>query len=266
MTSNKGNHKMKRHLAWCACLLLSLACEVFGQTRTKSHRDSFGDVRATIMETLLLSVYHGAQFRWAPDLELQLPKESFNPAHFPGFTFNVAPDGSLYGASGFELGSEKEQAIFESKQFRRKPAREFGAALLVFRADAKGNVTRAERFDLDPSDPMPEIKMVHAASWPGIGWPVLQVRYVSHAVAQGSYTRIEWQASFDANAGKLISRLPAGIVTQTGSNESMQMFSIQRTDANHLQITDTLSKKVKPYSCSDPCIVDGPTLLAQWSQ
>jgi len=44
------------------------------------------------------------------------------------------------------------------------------------------------------------------------------------------------------------------------------MFSIRRSSASQLDVTDTLTKQANQYPCSDPCIVDGPTLLAHWSK
>ncbi len=233
--------------------------------RQRSDRESFGDVRATIMESLLQSLFSGAQFRWAPDLQLRT-SDGFSRAHFPGLTLSVAPDGSMSGASGLELTSNKEQAIFSSEQLRQTDPSHLATKVVVFRANSKGHVEQSQQFELDPTDPLAEIKMVHTSNWPLSGWPILRIEYVSHIPSQNSYTRIEWGASFDVNASKIISRLPAGISKKSRSGEEvMYIFSIARSGPGVLQITDRLTKKSIPYQCSDPCVVDGARLLAQWS-
>lgn len=231
----------------------------------RSDRESFGDVRANIMESLLRSVLPGSHLKWAPMLLVEDASRHFVSAQFPGLTLAVSPDGSMHGASGLELTNDKAQAIFDSAQFRSIPSRKLPTTIVVFQADANGIVTHSRKLDLDPSDPLAEIKLLQISTWPNKGWPVLQVRYVSHIAQLNSHTRIEWQSSFDANAGSLIARLPLGmVIKERGGHDRMRMFSIRRVSPTQLDITDTLAKENRQYACDDPCIVDSTRLLAEW--
>ena len=147
-----------------------------GQTRgqsQKSNRESFGDVRANIMESLLVTVFPGARFRWSPDLQIEHSSGIFSDVQFPGFTFSIAPDGSLYGASGIELAHAKEQAIFLSKQLRQPNHKHFASTIVVFRATIQGQVTKVRTLELDPEDPLAEVKLIHVTDWSNNPWPVL---------------------------------------------------------------------------------------------
>ena len=248
--------------------LVLLAPMLLGQTGNqspKTNRGSFGDVRANIMESLLATAFPGSPFRWSPDLQIEHSAGIFSDVQFPGFTFSIAPDGSIYGASGIELAHAKEQAIFLSKQLRQPNHKHFASTIAVFRATIQGQVTRARTFELDPEDPLAEVKLIHVTDWSKNPWPVLQIQYISHISTQDSHIQIEWGSTFDVNSDAFISRIPMGIVTKSKSGPGqIRMFSIQRLSSNAIQITDVLSKQTMQYSCADPCITDSQTLLAQW--
>lgn len=251
------------------CCLITVAALIaspaWGQER--DHRRAFGSTRPAVAESLLSVLYPSAHYKWAPDLQVQDTNGSFTHVQFSGLTVNTAPDGSLLGATGIELGKKKERAIFNAKHFQKDDNSKLPTELIVFRTDAGGKISQHRKFELDSADPISEIKIIRMADGSKNGWPNLQIRYVSHISVQDSYTQIEWQALFDSNGGKTIARAPLGIVTTLrNGNELTRMFSIRRVNATQLEITDAISKTAKPYSCGDPCIVDGPTLLAQWSQ
>ena len=166
-----------------------------------------------------------------------------------------------------EFERAKETYIYEAKLFRRSDNPTFSTRLIVFRADTSGHITTYKQFDLDPSDPLTDIKTFSIEDWSQSTWPTLHVQYDSHVVTASAFTTIEWQGTFDANSGRFQNRLPFGISrTMKDGSEQGFMFSIARVNTTTIQIGDQLSKKTAPYQCSDPCVVDGPTLLSQWPQ
>ena len=169
-----------------ACIIPFASCAgtIAPAAQEPSNREAFGSLRATIMESLLRSVFPGSQFKWEPDLDVQDDKGNFVHAEFPALTIQPQTDGSILGASGIELAGEKEKIIFEARRFRSFPTRNLPTTVVVFKAGANGNVTLAHKVDLDPSEPLIEIKSLHVSDWPSGGRPLLQVRYISHAVSR----------------------------------------------------------------------------------
>ena len=216
------------------------------------------------MESLLAAIYPGAAVKWDPILRIELVPGSPLRVRFPGFVFQPS-GGTLHGATGIEIGDEKAQFIFNSEHFGQAAQQEFPTVLAVFEATMDGRVTRQKTLPIDASDPLSEIKSIQVSNAPTGTWPMLTVQYISHVVGATSSTQIEWQASFDPNSGKLVSRLPTSILTRSkAGSEQMLMLRVQRIDPSTVSITDMLSKNAVTYSCADPCLVDRSTLLSKW--
>jgi hypothetical protein len=119
---------------------------------------------------------------------------------------------------------------------------------------------------LDPSDALATVKLINVKEWTPNSWPAVRVQYVSYFADADSFTKIEWNASFDSNSGRFVSRLPLGIVriTKDGGEETHPL-TVARKDPNTLQILDSVTKTVLEYRCSDPCVMDGNVLISEWA-
>lgn len=253
-----------RNLSRFALVLLLCLCAA--SQNKPDYRHGFGEPRATIMESLLKEILPNAQFRWDPQLVVDAG-DGVARIQFPGFAFRPASDGNIDGATGFEVGSAKQDFVFASKNFKPTNGSSFATELIVFRATPDGRILTHRKFSLDPSDPVTEIKTIQVQTWPDAGWPTLAVQYVSYTKAPDSFATVEWRAVFDANSGKVTSRMPLGIrrVLRNGQ-EQVHMFSSSRSGPAQVQLTDVLSKQSAPYQCPEPCVVDRATLLDQWPQ
>lgn len=248
-------------------LVLIVAGTVFGQMRPGARRRAYGDTRASVIESLLTTFYPGAQVQWDPALMVQLPGASPHLVQVPVYIRGAAT-GGLEGVASIEWQKQKETFIYNAKHFKPNGKKELlSTQLIIFRADLKGHLTTYKTIDLDPLDNFTEIKTFSIEDWSDKAWPTLHVQYDSHIVSPGIFTTIEWQGTFDANTGQFLERLPFGISKQVKNGpKEIHMFSIARSNPSTLEIADQLTKKVNPYECGDPCVVDGSTLLSQWER
>jgi hypothetical protein len=253
---------IKKALPMILVGVIALVCVRTMPQTGASWRNGFGEPTATIMESLLKALFPGAQFSWSPELTVQVAGNGPQLAKFSGFNIVPADDGNLNGATGLDLGDDKDDYIFKSATHHQGESRNFPLDLIVFRATQTGQILFMKKFALDPADPLAKIKSIQLPKW-----PIVRIAYESHFATQDSFTTIEWDAMFDTIAGSFVSRRPRGMFTTTKSGqEETDMFTISRTNPNQLLITDGLSKKSIPYQCADPCVVDGPTFLSKWSQ
>ncbi len=246
-------------------VLMVVSHSAFGQT-SHNHRAEFGELRATVMESIISRIHPGSRFQWDPDLRIQIGRR-LREVTFPGFTLIATSDGRFEGATGIEFGNDKEEFIHDEEHLKSAAPQKFATDLVVFQTDARGTVSQLKIFPLDPSDPLTKVKLIEVKGWPLNSWPAVRIQYVSHFTMPDSFTKIEWNAVFDTNNGRFVSRLPLGITRTTkGGAEEIHPLALSRKDPNTLRISDEVAKTVSEQSCSDPCVVDGPTLLRQWAQ
>jgi hypothetical protein len=248
-----------------AALLLTLLVPYasFCQSQ-KSHRASYGELRATVMESLLEKIYPGSRFQWDPDLRVEIDG-AFQDATFQGFSLIATSNGEFEGATGIQVGKAKEEFLYNSEHFRPATPREFSAELVIFETNAAGIVTRMKSFPLDSSDPLAKIKTVDVKAWPPNTWPLVRVQYDSYFAHPDSFTTLEWNGMFDTASGKFMSRIPLGFAKSLkNGGEEIHAFSITRQDASTVRILDQLTKDAVQYQCSEPCVVNADKLLSDW--
>jgi hypothetical protein len=217
------------------------------------------------MESLLTTVYPGAEVVWDPTLMLRLRGENPRIVAVPVYVRGSAENGGLEGIATIELEKKKEQFIFEAQNFRRTDRPDMPTELYVFRADMAGRIQRYKKLVIDPAEPLTEIKTMSIEDWSKKEWPTLQLQYDTHRAAPNSFTTIEWHGTFDANSGQFISRLPFGITRKVkGGPEQLFFFGLGRTSPSTVMIADRIGGESHPYTCFDPCVMDADTLLSEW--
>lgn len=173
------------------------------------HRKAYGEPRASVMESLLTTVYPGAQVQWDPNLMVRMPGGGSQFVQVP-VSLRGSASGGLEGVATVEWERAKETYIHDSQHFRRADRAHFSTQLIVFRADARGHITKHREFDLDPSDELTEIKTFSVEQWQETDWPTLHVQYNSHFIASDTFTIIEWQGSRWPNSpGKMAGLIPS---------------------------------------------------------
>jgi hypothetical protein len=131
---------------------------------------------------------------------------------------------------------------------------------VVFETDARGVATQLKVSPLDPSDTLTKVKLINVKEWAPNSWPVARIQYVSYFAKPDSFTKIEWNAAFDTNSGRFVSRLPLGIVRITKEGgEELHPLTLVRKDTSTVQIRDEATKTVLDHRCSEPCVVDAHT-------
>lgn len=246
-------------------LLLILVGAGFAQMKPGDRRNAYGEVRASITESVLTVLYPGAQVLWEPDLMIKMPGDRPRMVQVPVYVRGSAATGGLEGAASVELEGEKEKFIFDTQGFQRSDSPAFSTVLVVFRADTSGHIEKYKKFMLDPREPLTEIKTLSMQDWSQKEWPNLEIQYNTHLVARDSFTTIEWHGVFDANSGQFINRLPFVITHKVnGGPEESYAFSIRRSSPTTLLIADHLGGSTHSYNCADPCVIEARTLLSQW--
>jgi hypothetical protein len=248
-------------------LLLTVAGISFAQMKPGDRRKAYGEPRASVMESLLTTLYPGAGVLWDPGaLMVRLPGEKPRMVEVPVYVRGSEANGGLEGAATIELDGAKEQFIYEAQNFRRTDRPVFPTELIVFRANMAGRIERYKRLMLDPAEPLTELKTISIQDWSQEEWPTLEIHYDTHRVAPGSFTTIEWHGTFDANSGQFISRLPFGITRKLkGGPEQTFFFGIGRNSPTTVLITNRYGGETHQYDCSEQCVMAADTLLSEWN-
>lgn len=246
-------------------LSLTVVGASFAQMKPGDVKKAYGEPRASVMESLLTTLYPGAEVTWDPSLMVRLPGENPRTVALPVYVRGNAAGDGLEGVGWVELDGAKERFIYEAQNFRRSDRREFPTELIVFRADMAGRVQRYKRLMLDPAEPLTEVKDISNQDWSQNEWPTLQILYQTHRATPTAFTTIEWRGTLDANSGKFVSRLPSGISRQTkGGPDQLFSFGLGRIDPGTVVLENRFGGERHTYSCSDPCVFDADTLLSEW--
>jgi hypothetical protein len=246
-------------------LILASCSAVSAQMKPGDVRKAYGEQRASIMESLLQTLYPGAVVQWDPYFTVQLPGENLRQVALPVYVW-ASPTGGLQGVATIEFDGQKDRFIFGAQNFRRSEAPNLPTDLIVFRSDAAGHIQTYKKLPLDPDEPLTELKIVTLKDWSHTEWPTLEIQYQTHRPSSSSFTTIEWRALFDANSGHFISRLPLGISRKIrGGGEQFFMLGLGRISPSTIEIADRLSRQTRQYECSDPCVMEAETLLAKWN-
>lgn len=234
------------------------------QMKPGDRRKSYGETRASVIESLLATLYPGSELDWDSEL-LRIPGE--NP-HVFGVGVSVGgsrTNGGLEGVATVEFDGKKEVFISEAQNFQRSDNPVFPTLLVVFRADSSGHIQKYKRLMLDPKEPLTQIKDFSIRDWSQNEWPTVDIRYNTHVFSPSSFATIEWKSFFDANSGQFVSRLPLGITSKVrGGPERQLVFGVSRSGPNTVQIGTRFGHETHPYTCTDPCVVDAHVLLSQW--
>jgi hypothetical protein len=153
-------------LAW----LLIVAGTAVGQMKPGDVRKAYGEARASVMESLLTTIYPGAQVQWDPYLTVQLPGQKPRMVQVP-VSVRGSVNGGLEGDGSIEFEGTKEKFIFEAENFRRSDRPDFPTELYVFRADAAGHIQKCKKFIIDPNEPLTELKIISIQDWSQQEWP-----------------------------------------------------------------------------------------------
>lgn len=233
----------------------------------KSRRDAYGADRATRVETLLQALYPGAIVQWDPVLAIRDSSGALTAIDLGDLETTRRSDGSVTGVTVVEAGTAKADYIRNVTKFQPVEHQAFITKIIVFHDDSSGHVVNFKKIPVDSGDPLTKISWFDVQKWSDSGWPVLRLNYASYIPMGDALTMIQWDSLFDTATGSFLARAPAGIlVTHKNGEQTGEMFSVHRTSPTQIQIIGAMTKKVIEYPCGDPCIVDGPTLLKQWSQ
>jgi len=247
-----------------SAVLLILAGTAFAQMKPGDVRKAYGEARASVMESLLTTIYPGAQVQWDPQLTVQMPGEKPRMVQVPVYVRGSAVTGGLEGAAWIDFEKKRETFIFEAENFRRSEGTDLPTEVYVFRADAAGHIQKYKKLEIDRGEPLNELEDISVQDWSQQEWPRLHILYQTHRAAPGSFTTIEWQGTFDANVDQFISRTPMGIDRKVrGGAEQVLPFTIARNSPTTVLISNR--GESHPYGCSDPCVVDADTLLSEWN-
>ncbi|MGA3195029.1 MAG: hypothetical protein ABSD39_08480 [Terriglobales bacterium] len=264
MHSSATNHTLsaQMRLPTGLFLLFTLAATCCAQMKPGDRRKAYGEARASVIESLLTTLYPGAVVQWDPALTVQVSGGTPRMVEVP-VSVRGSATGGMEGVASIEFEGRRQQYIFEAQGFRRTDPPAFPTVLYVFRADRTGHIERYKEVALDPDEPLTELKNASLQSWQK-EWPVLDIRYDTHRATSTSFTTIEWHGALDAGTGEFISRLPFGITRRLrGAPERDFYFSLGRTGYSTIMIGSSTGES-HPYYCSDPCVVDAETLLSDW--
>lgn len=250
-----------------AIVVLLISYEIgVAQMKPGDRRKAYGEMRASVMESLLQTLYPGAVVQWDPALTVQIPGEKPRMVDVGVSMRGSAATGEPEGIASIEFEGLKQTFIFQAQSFQRSDRPNFLTELIVFRADMSGHIQRYKKVLLDPEEPLTELKTMSIKDWSTTEWPTLEIQYNTHRATPTSFTTIEWHSVFDANTSQFISRLPFGITRKNkGAAERDYWLGLSRTSPTAITIGERFSGETRQYECSDPCVMQAGTLLAKWN-
>jgi hypothetical protein len=229
-------------------------------------RKAYGEARASVVESLLQTLYPGAQVLSEPFLALQIPGEQPRFVEVPVYVRGSPTTGGLEGVASVEFEQLKEKFIFQASGFQTSDAPNFSTQLIVFRADVSGHIQKYKTFLLDPDESLTEMKNMSIKNWSQAEWPTLEILYDTHRSSPSSFTTIEWRGEFDADGGRFISRLPGGISRKRkGGAEQQFWLRLGRSSPTTVLMAEQFTGQTRQYECSDPCVMEAGPLLAKWN-
>lgn len=242
--------------------MLTIAGLTHAQMKPGDVRRAYGDARASVIESVLTTVYPEAQVQWDPQLAIQFPNQPPRMVQVPVYVRGSAV-GGLEGVATIDFERRKEQYIYEAENFRRNDRPSLPTELIVFRADTAGHIQNYKRVMLDEGEPVTELKTMSIQDWRQ-EWPLLEIQYDTHRASMNAFTTIEWRASFDANREQFISRVPMGISRRVrGGGDQMIALGLKRTSPGTVLLTSWKGES-HDYFCADPCVMDADTLLSEF--
>jgi hypothetical protein len=245
---------------------ISVAAAGYAQ-EVKTRREAYGAERAGQVETLLHALFPNDKVEWDPVLAIRQGSGTLMPVDLGNFVATRHEDGSTSGVTALEVGTAKARHLEKIKKFQSSDGSVFSTTMVAFRTPASGQPLEIKKVPLDPYDPLTRITWFEVKSWPAGGWPVLRLRYESYTASRDALTVLEWESLLDMATSSFLGRIPTGILTLRKGGEPMEeMFSTRRISSTEVEIVGGATKKVISYPCGDPCVVDGPTFLARWSQ
>ncbi len=105
-------------------------------------RKAYGEMRASVMESLLQTLYPGAVVQWDPALTVQIPGEKPRMVDVGVSMRGSAATGEPEGIASIEFEGLKQTFIFQAQSFQRSDRPNFLTELIVFRADMSGHIQR----------------------------------------------------------------------------------------------------------------------------
>jgi|SRR5580692_6111779 len=244
--------------------LLLLTPRGSAQMKPGDRRKSYGETRASVIESLLATLYPGSELDWDSESQ-RIPGENPHVFEVGVSVGGSRTNGGLEGVATVEFDGKKEGFIYQAQNFQRTDKPVFLTLFVVFRADSSGHIQKYKKLMLDPKEPVTQIKNFSIRDWSQNEWPTLDIQYETHVFSPSSFATIEWKSIFDANSGQFVSRLPLGITTKIrGGPERQLVLGISRSSPNTVQIGTRFGRETHQYACTDPCVVDAHTLLSQW--
>jgi hypothetical protein len=116
-------------------IFLLVAGTTCAQMKPGDVRRAYGEARASVIESLLTTIYPGAEGLCDPALMVRMPGEQPRMVAVPVYVRDSAVGGGLEGVATIELEGKKQKSISEAQHFRRTDRPDFPAELFVFRAD-----------------------------------------------------------------------------------------------------------------------------------
>jgi hypothetical protein len=119
-----------RFLLALVVLLLVCAGTSFAQMKPGDRREAYGEARASVIESVLTTLYPGAQVQWDPALMVKIPGQQPRIVDVAVYVRGAAAGGAE-GIASVEFEKKKEQFIFDAQGFRRTDSAVFPTVLLA---------------------------------------------------------------------------------------------------------------------------------------
>ena len=218
------------------------------------HRTQFGNAPATAMEQFAAIVAPGFVLEWTSKVWL-VSADGRHEIYFPGLAQQPTNEGWLL-ATGFSFPDGDKEAATVLAQFPK---------VAILRTDARGNLIEARYGVVDAEARDVQITSIEIGTAANDGWPLLQVRYRGTYVSGDVSGVIDWAAVLGGDRLVAVERLPLQIKkVVAGSGPTVDGVRARRTSDGLVELRAATRSAVVRLPCSDPCLLQGPSLVAEW--
>lgn len=249
---------MRSILAFALVALMSAAAQAAVDARAE-----FGATRASLLEAIATNVY-GGHVEWSPKPTLVALDNTRRTMSVGGFTIRNDADG--YTCAIAVEFPDTAPPILAALQRFEQPGGQSQPDIIAFKATRSFAITAVHRGTLGdaPASVATVLDVDFTTLTYDAAWPEVYVTYTGSYGTSEWFGEITWDAKLTTDPVATTGRVPSQLtrIDKSGTvKEDVAIAGVR--DEDTITVSSDASRKLVT-TCTDPCLLDGKTLLALW--
>lgn len=225
-------------------------------------RVEFGATRASLVEAIATNLY-GGHVEWTPKPTLVAAGGTRRTMAVGGIA--VRQDASGYTCALSIEFTDTAPPLLAALQRYEPPTTQSQPEIIAFKTTAAFAVTAVHRGSLgDPATVAHVQAMEITLLTNDADWPEIYVTYTGSYGTSEWFGEISWESKLTTNPVAAAGRVPTALMRSDKTGDvKTDTATAGVVDVNTVSISSDASQKVVT-TCTDPCLLDGKTLLGLW--